>query len=172
MSEPRFEFEYTDERARTGCRELLLDQTRRALDLKTLLVLAVGTALFVWSYMTPTSPTWWLILTGSVPAGLIALAAAWALAYWWMPRKAAEKLAHLPHRRVEVRLTPERFCISTATENVQLAWSEISAVDELPSFVVVKARAGGQLPILRAALGEAGLSELKRLAAKKDKIGT
>lgn len=158
-------FEYGDAQARAFSREMMVSEWRRMWDRKTTLWILAGTGLFVWAMLTPTSPLWWRLLTGLVPAGAGLVALLWLAAFLWAPRKAAAKMAHLPHRRVDVVLSERTFAIRAATESMELDWSEVVEARTLPTFVAVKTRAGGILPLPRAALGEAGEAELRRRVA-------
>lgn len=160
-------FEFDDASARQATREAWLREGRRLLEWRWLIAAGLGTALFVWSASTPTSPTWWLVATGVVPGLVLAIALCWLALLWWLPRRAVAKVQHLPHRHIEVALTADAFALRSATEFFELAWSEVREVRDLPSFVVVRFRSGGEIPLPRDALGEQAERQQRRFASLK-----
>jgi hypothetical protein len=74
------------------------------------------------------------------------------------------RLNHLPHREVVVELTASHLGFQTATERLQVGWTELKAVKALPSYWVLVLKAGSEIPVPRAVVSSSALAMLRALA--------
>ena len=117
---------------------------------RNLVLIAICAAIAVRGYLQGGH---WLGWLAAVPvACYAALFAGWLAARWWLPRTGLRKIAHLPHRRVDVDLTDGTLAFATATERLEVAWSEVVAIRQLPSCWLFCLRAGAKLPVPAALL--------------------
>lgn len=93
-----------------------------------------------------------------------AVIVAWVSGLWWVPRTIRRRLAHLPHRQVTVEFTTADLVFQTATERLQVVWSELKEVRVLPHFWLLCLRGGAEIPLPREAVSEQALASL-RIAA-------
>lgn len=109
----------------------------------------------------------WLAWIAVVPPVIFAmLFAGWLTAYWWLPRAGRRKIAHLPHRRVVVDLAGETLAFTTATERLEVAWSEVLAIRRLPSYWLFCLRGGAKIPVPAGLLPESAVAALRARCAK------
>jgi hypothetical protein len=107
----------------------------------------------------------WLLLTGAGPALFAAVIVAWASGLWWVPRAMRRRLAHLPHRQVTVEFTAADLVFQTATERLQVVWSELKEVRALPHFWLLCLKGGAEIPLPREAVSEQALASLRSSAS-------
>ncbi|MFO1314666.1 MAG: hypothetical protein U1F58_03600 [Burkholderiales bacterium] len=112
----------------------------------------------------------WLGWLAAVPvACYAALFAGWLVARWWLPRAGLRKLAHLPHRRVDVDFTDGTLAFATATERLEVAWSEVVEIRELPGCWLFCLRAGAKLPVPAGLLAGSTVAAFRARAAPSSK---
>ena len=125
-------FTMTDAVAAQAARELWFSLARRLFTPAFLGLTALVALLFTLALQRHAS--WpWLLLTGLSPAILIVLVIGWAAGLWWIQHAVTRRLNHLPHREVVVELTASHLGFQTATERLQVGWTELKAVKALPS---------------------------------------
>jgi len=110
----------------------------------------------------------WLAWIAAIPPVLfVALFVGWAGAFWWLPRAGRRKVAHLPHRRVDVEIADETLAFATATERIEVAWSEVLAIRRLRAYWLFCLRAGAKIPVPAGLLAESLVATLRaRLPVK------
>jgi hypothetical protein len=153
MSPLRTSFQITDEVMTCAVKEDLVAFGRRHLRFRDGLVVALSTLIFVLAVSSTSHWGWWL--TG-IPTLLFVLV--WSICfvtYLFWPRAMRSRIQHLPHRTVVLELGADHVSISTATEDLQVAWSEVVAINELPSFWMLCFRAGMRIPVPRKAMDRA-----------------
>ena len=57
------------------------------------------------------------------------------------------KLSHLPNRRVRLEASEERLAFRTATELLEVAWSEQKALRRRPTFWIFCLKSGARIPV-------------------------
>ena len=138
-------FEMTDAFFAKAIRQELVALAREHLQTKELLVIAACVPI---CYLSLSSGSHWLwLVSGLPPAILIILMLAWSIAWWWLPKAAVQRLAHLPHRRVTVELFDTRLAFQTATERLEVSWEELQALKRLPDFWLIGLRSGARIPV-------------------------
>lgn len=101
------------------------------------------------------------------PAIFAALFVGWLAAFWWLPRAGARKLAHLPHRDVIVACTDDMVSFATATERLEVAWSEVVAIRRLPGYWLFCLRAGAKIPVPADLLPEGAIASFRARMAPR-----
>jgi hypothetical protein len=144
-------FEMTDAVAGRATRENWRALARRLFPLSTIAITAVASVLFLLAWRSHAS-VWWVVLIGACPVLMALVVIGWLAGYWWMPRAVRRRLAHLPHRQVTVDFTTEGLAFQTATERLAVTWSEVKAIDPLPTFWLVRLRSGADIPLPRDAI--------------------
>lgn len=149
MSEELFpvtvSYELTDELSRSAVREYWY-ALRRKLFKPGSLLCAASLAIFVLALRKGDS-AWWLILSGASPGIFLLLGIFWCVGLWWFPKAAARRLAHLPSRGVMIAFEVDTVAFRTATERLELNWSEISMIQVLAHFWYFQIRAGTEIPV-------------------------
>lgn len=144
-------FDFPDSLAKQASAEYWRSVAKPLLKPGGLLLVAACSALFVWSWTQPGH--WaWLLLCGAGPAMYLAALALWMGMAFWAPRAYLAKLRHLPNRSFELTLADETVTMRSATERLEVAWSELRQLLALPSFFVLKLKGGAELPVPRDAL--------------------
>lgn len=152
MTQYSLTFDMTDSLMVQAVREERLAIAREHLRLRELLVILVSTAIFVISVQRNAHWIWWL---AALPGGFFALLAlGWIGAYFWRPRSALARVAPLPHRSVRVEMTEERVASETATELLQVKWSEVSSLKRLSGFWLFCLASGARIPVPNFAVTE------------------
>ena len=107
------------------------------------------------------APGWlaWLAATG--PAAFAVLVVGWLGALWWMPRAAVRKIAHLPHRNVNVECTADSLAFATANERLDVAWREVVEIRRLPNYWLFRLRAGAEIPVPAALFADDTVAALR-----------
>jgi hypothetical protein len=157
-------FQMTDEVATRAAREAWVGLGRRLFTLPMIGLVAFSAMMFVLARRGEPHPVW-LALTAAGPALFGLLALTWALGLWWAPRAMRRKLAHLPHRHVEMEFTESEFAVQTATEQVRLQWIEVTAMRQFPNFCFLCLRGGAEIPVPLDALPTEALSAIRNKVA-------
>ena len=145
MPEISFSFEMTDALMAQAVREDCAALAREHVSVRDLLLILASTAIFALAIVGDSHWIWWF---AGLPTLLFALVGVgWAIALIWLPRAATAKLAHLPHRMVHFKATDTLFSFQTASERLEVAWSELKALKRRPNFWVVCLRSSGRIPI-------------------------
>jgi hypothetical protein len=139
----------TDAVATLAARERWLAVGRRLFTPGTV-VIALITAVIFFSALQRSAGLWWLLLSGTCPVLISLLAGGWLTGLWWVPRAVRGRLAHLPHRQVTIAFRAEGLVFQSATERLELAWSELLGIRQLPHFWVFELRAGAAVPLPRS----------------------
>lgn len=161
MEDIEIRFEMTDALIARAIREDSVATLRDLFKLRDLLIIAASTALFAWAVATHSHWIWWI---AGLPIAIVALILlVWLAAYAFLPGLAASRTAHLPHRTVTVALTDPGLAFHTATERLDVDWSEVKAIKRLANFWIVCLKAGTQIPIPLEQLSE----DARRMFAAK-----
>jgi len=145
VSDTTIKFEMTDELISRAVRENSVATLREQVKLRDVLFIAASTALFIFAVGTDSHWAWWL---AGLPAAILAvLGLVWLAGYFLLPRQARKRLAHLPHRNVEVHLADAGISFKTATERLEVAWSEVNAIKRRTGFWIVCLRTGTEIPL-------------------------
>jgi hypothetical protein len=150
MAEFTIAFEMTDDLVSQAVREDSVAGLRELFKLRDLVAIAASTALFAWTIATGSHWIWWF--AGLPAAVLVVVGAIWLGSHLLLPRLARKRLAHLPHRSVEVRLAETGITFQTATERLEVAWSELAKVRQRAGFWIVCLKPGTQIPVPTSAL--------------------
>lgn len=145
MTQPSISFEMTDatmtQAVKEECRAFASDHFR----LRDLLLIAASTVVFVVALTRDSHWLWWV---AGIPAVfLVTLGLGWVAAYLWLPRLARSRIAHLPHRTVNVEVAEEHLAFETATERLQVKWNELKSLKRLPGYWVFCLRSGARIPV-------------------------
>lgn len=132
--------------------------------------LAVAFACVAIVAFTPdTDGTWqwlrWLAATAPAIYGL--LFAGWLVGLWWLPRLAQRRIAHQPHRNVTIAFAEPGLTLQSATERLEVRWTELLEARELPNFWLLCFRAGFKVPVPKATLAQALVDEIRARAPPK-----
>lgn len=138
----------TDAVATQAARERWLAVGRRLFPPGTV-VFALITAIIFFSALQRSAGLLWLLLSGTCPIVISLLAVGWLTGLWWVPRAVRGRLAHLPHRQVAMEFRAEGLAFQSATERLEVAWSELLEIRQLPHFWVFELRAGVAVPLPR-----------------------
>lgn len=125
-----------------------------------LLIVAACAAIF-WLTLDRQA-TWFSWLLGAPVAIFGCLMLGWLAAFSWLPSVARRKLAHLPHRRIDVEITASKLVFQTATERLAVDWVELKELRELPNFWLFCLRAGPELPVPADLMGEETIAAVRR----------
>lgn len=145
-------FDFPDSLARQASAEYWRSVAKPLVKPGGLLMVLACLAVFLWS-CTQSSHWLWLLLCGAGPAIWLAALALWLGMAIWAPRAFIAKLSHLPNRSFELTLADDTVTMRSATERLEVVWSELKELLALPSFFVLKLKGGAELPVPRAALG-------------------
>jgi hypothetical protein len=158
----------TDALMTRAVREELAAIARKHVKLWHVPLIACAAAIFYVAVTRDSHWFWWIAGIPTVIYSLLLLG--WIVAWWWVPRTAARRLAHLPHRRVSVEVADPRLVFQTATERLEVTWEELTALRRLPSFWLFCLRAGARIPVPSSLLSqEAAATFRSRLAADRAK---
>jgi hypothetical protein len=155
-----FAFDMTDALMARAVREDCVAIGRELARPRDLAIVAASTILFAVVVDSGSHWAWWIAGLPIVLVGVIL--AAWGAAYLWLPSLAASRLAHLPHRHVKVEIADERLAFETATERLEVAWSELKSLKRRPSFWIVALKSGARIPLPVTALDGDALALLAR----------
>ena len=145
MTQPPISFEMTDAAMTQAVKEECIVFAREHFGLRELLLVAASTAIFLVALYRDSHWLWWL---AALPAGIFAALALGCFAgYLWLPRLARSRIAHLPHRTVQVEVADEHLAFETATERLQVKWNELKSLKRLPSYWVFCLRSGARIPV-------------------------
>ncbi len=148
-------------------REDCVAVAREHVSLRELLVVAGSTGVFVLAIIKDGHWLWWL--AGLAPLIFLLLGLGWLLAWLWLPRLAISRMAHLPHRRVQVDASDNTLAFHTATEKLAVDWLELKALKRRPHFWLFCLRAGARIPVPSAALSADAVALLEaKLAARTE----
>ena len=78
-----------------------------------------------------------------------------------MPRAAVRKIAHLPHRNVNVECTADSLAFATANERLDVAWREVVEIRRLPNYWLFRLRAGAEIPVPAALFADDTVAALR-----------
>jgi len=162
---PSTSFDMTDQLATRAAREHWRAVGRRLFTPGALVITAASAALFALALRKHAS-AWWLLLSGTGPSLLAIVATGWLTGFWWAPRAMRRRLARLPHRTVTLQCTPASLVFQTATERLELAWSEVALVDQLRSFWLFRLKSGAVIPVPRATMSPDFLAAIERRGVK------
>jgi hypothetical protein len=145
MTPAAINFEMTDVLISRAIREDRVASLRELLKPRDLLFITASTALFAWAIASGAHWIWWF---AGVPAALLAaIGVFWLVLYFLLPWQARRRMAHLPHRNIEVRLDDAGIAFQTATERLEVVWSEVRDLRRRPGFWIVCLRAGAEIPL-------------------------
>ena len=145
MTAIAIEYELSDAQASQAVREDCIAFLRQHLSAKDLLVVLGSTGILVLAVMRDGHWLWWL---AGLPAGIfVGLGMAWLVCFLWLPRAAVARLVRLPHRRVQVYATADSLTFRSATEQLEVAWSEVRALTRRPNFWLVCLKSGARIPV-------------------------
>jgi hypothetical protein len=157
-------WEMTDAAVTRAVREDLLSFARKHWKIRDLLVIAASTLIFARAVATGAHWLWWL---AGVPAALfILLWLAWLGAFLVWPRIVRARLKHLPHRTMTLEMGPELIAIASATEKLEVRWSELTTIKELAGFWILCFRAGARVPVPVEAVEASMASCLRQAQAR------
>jgi hypothetical protein len=145
MTQAAINFEMTDALISRAIREDRVASLRELFKPRDLLFITASTALFVWAMASSAHWIWWF--AGVPVAMLAAIGVFWLVLYFLLPWQARRRMAHLPHRNIEVRLDDAGIAFQTATERLEVAWSEVRELRRRPGFWIVCLRAGAEIPL-------------------------
>jgi len=160
MTQPSITFEMTDatmtRAVKEECRAFVRDHLKR----RDLLLFAASTVIFVVALYRDSHWLWWL---AGIPAGfLVALTLGWLAVYLWLPRLARSRIAHLPHRTVNIEIADEHLAFETATERLQVKWNELKKLKRLPGYWVFCLRSGARIPVPTEAVSASVATRLQQ----------
>lgn len=145
MTQPSISFEMTDTTMTQAVKEECRAFARDHFKARDLLLIAASTVVFVVALTRDSHWLWWL---AAIPAAfLVTLGLGWVVAYLWLPRLARSRIAHLPHRTVNVEIAEEHLAFETATERLQVKWNELKSLKRLPGYWVFCLRSGARIPV-------------------------
>jgi hypothetical protein len=145
MTQPSITFEMTDAVMTQAVKEECIVFAREHIRLRELLLVAASAAIFFIALDRGSHWLWWL---AALPAGMFALLTlGWFAGYLWLPRLARSRIAHLPHRNVQVEMADEHLAFETATERLQVKWNELKNMKRLPSYWVFCLKSGARIPV-------------------------
>jgi hypothetical protein len=168
MSRISIGFEMTDALITRAVREDCIAFAREHVAPRDVLIFLGSAGVFVLALARESHWIW--LLAGLPPAIFALLGAGWLFAFLWLPGVAQAKLAHLPHRRVQVDASDDGLCFQTANERLEVAWRELKALRRRPGFWMICLRSGTRIPIPAELLAGEAESLLKtRLAESEHK---
>ena len=145
MNQQSISFEMTDTTMTQAVKEECRAFARDHFKPRDLLLVAASTVIFVVALTRGSHWLWWL---AGIPAAiLVTLGLGWVAAYLWLPRLARSRIAHLPHRTVNVEIAEEHLAFETATERLQVKWNELKSLKRLPGYWVFCLRSGARIPV-------------------------
>lgn len=153
-------FQMTDAVMTRAVQEEVIAFARKHWKPRDLLVIAASAAVFVAAVRTGSHWLWWL--AGLPMALFVPLWLIWLGAYLLWPGFMRSRLQHLPHRTVILELSAEHISIESATEKLQVRWSELKVIKELPTFWILCFRAGTRVPIPIEAISEPIAARLRQ----------
>lgn len=156
-------FEMTDSVASAAAREAWLAVGRRLFTRGTLVLMAAVALIFALAVQRQ-APVWWLLLTGTAPVLFALVVIGWGGALFWAPIAMRRRLAHLPHRQVTVEFNASQLAFQTATERLEVAWSEVKVVRPLPRFWLLCLKGGAEIPLPREVVSDQALAGLRAAA--------
>ena len=160
-----FQYELTDARAAQAVRESVIATGRKLVTPGFLILVFVVTVIMIVAIVRDVRG--WLLLFWSAAPILFALTLLlWLIMLLVMPRVMVKKLAHLPHRNVLVTLADEQLEIRTAAEQLAVDWSVLDEMRELNNYWVVCLKGGAEIPLMKSAIPEAALAQLRSRAAR------
>lgn len=161
------EFEMSDALIARAVREDCVAAVRERVALKEVLVIVASTVVFALAVIRESHWLWWF--AGLPVLIFLLLAVVWLFAYFWLPRVAQAKLAHLPNRLVEVKGNDEVLSIQTANERLEVDWAELKAIKQRPSFCLLCLKSGTRIAIPAERLSAEAIAMLEaKLAAGHD----
>ncbi len=170
MPEFSLTYEMSDALITQAVREDCVAVAREHVSLRDLLVVAGSAGVFVLAIVREGHWLWWL--AGLAPLIFALLGLGWLLAWLWLPRSAIGRLAHLPHRRVQVDASDTALTFQTATEKLEVNWLELKALTRRPHFWLFCLRAGPRIPVPSTALSADAVALLEaKLAAREQSAG-
>ena len=120
------DYELSDAATTQAVREDCLAFVHEHFSAKDALLVLGSTAVFVAALVRDAHWLWWL---AGLPIAIFSLQGlVWLFFLLWLPNAAIAKRKHLPNQRVRVEASAERLSFRTATELLEVAWSELKAL--------------------------------------------
>ena len=159
MSQISIGFEMSDALMVQAVREDCISVAREHVSAKDVLLILASAGVFALAVVRESHWLWWI--AGIPPAFVVLLGVGWLFYYLWLPRVATSRLAHLPNRHVRVEATEASLSFQTATERLEVLWTELKALKRRPNFWLVCLQSGTRIPIPAALLGSEALALLE-----------
>ena len=151
MTRITIDYELSDAAATQAVREDCLAFVREHFSAKDALLVLGSTAVFAAALVRDGHWLWWLWwlwwLAGLPIIIFSLLGLVWLFFLLWLPNAAIAKRKHLPNRRVRVEASAERLAFRTATELLDVAWSEQKALKRRPTFWIFCLKSGARIPV-------------------------
>lgn len=157
-------FEMTDALIVRAAREDLIANAREFLSLRDLLIVLASGVVFALAATGQSHWLWWI--AGVPPVAFALMGLGWVVAYLWLPRIAKKRLARLPNRHIMIEMSDSTLSFRTASERLEVAWTELKALRRRPDFWIVCLMSGPRIPIPAAALTGDALALLESKLAK------
>lgn len=154
-------FEMSDAMITQAAREYCGTFARSTFTPSNLAVAFACVAIVAFTPETDTTWQWLRWLAAVAPVSYAFLFAGWLVALWWLPRLARRRIAHQPHRNVTIAFAAPGLTLQSATERLEVRWTELLEARELPNFWLLCFRAGFKVPVPKAVMGSALADELR-----------
>ncbi len=145
MTRITIDYELSDAAATQAVREDCLAFVREHFSAKDALLVLGSTAVFVAALVRYGHWLWRLAGLPIIIFSLLGLV--WLFFLLWLPNAAIAKRKHLPNLRVRVEASAERLAFRTATELLDVAWSEQKALKRRPTFWIFCLKSGARIPV-------------------------
>lgn len=167
MREISIGFDMTDALIVQAAREDCIAVAREFVSLRDVLIILASGVVFALAVTGDSHWLWWIAGLGPVYFGILGLG--WVVAYLWIPSVAKKRLAHLPNRHIQIEMSDPALSFRTATERLEVAWTELKALRRRPSFWLVCLRSGPRIPIPAVVLTDDALALLEAKLATSGK---
>lgn len=148
MTRITIDYELSDAAATQAVREDCLAFVREHFSAKDALLVLGSTAVFAAALVRDGHWLWWLWWLAGLPIIIFSLLGlVWLFFLLWLPNAAIAKRKHLPNLRVRVEASAERLAFRTATELLDVAWSEQKALKRRPTFWIFCLKSGARIPV-------------------------
>ena len=159
-----FEYELTDARAAQAVRESLISTGRKLFTPGFLILVFIVTVIMIVAIIRDVRG-WLVLFWSAAPILFVLMLLLWLIMLVVMPRLMVKKMAHLPHRNVVITLEDEQLQIRTAAEQLAVDWSVLDEMRELRNYWVLCLKGGAEIPLMKSAIPEEALMQLRSKAA-------